>query len=154
MRALGLEAELARGGVCCVGNWHDVWRANLWLRGASRVLVRVGEFRALHLAQLDKRARKLPWADYLSPTIPVRVEATTRRSRVYHPGAATERIARAIEETVGAPVRDDADLRMVARLDDDLCTVSIDSSGADRRRLGPRPCTSIRFRFLTLLRCR
>jgi len=48
------------GGVDCTGAWPDVWRANLMLRTATRVLVRIGEFRAFHLAQLDKRARKFP----------------------------------------------------------------------------------------------
>ena len=50
------------GGVTLTGDWIDVWRANLVLRGATRVLARIGEFRAFHLAQLDKRARKMPWS--------------------------------------------------------------------------------------------
>ena len=53
---------VTRGGVTCRGGWPEVWRANLEMRGAARVLVRIGEFRTFHLAQLDKRARKFPWA--------------------------------------------------------------------------------------------
>src|SRR6056297_2453023 len=45
------------GGVTCAGDWSEVWRANLMLRGAGRVLARVARFRAMHLAQLDKRAQ-------------------------------------------------------------------------------------------------
>ena len=89
------------------GGWPEVWRANLHLRGASRVLARIAAFRALHLAQLDKRARKLPWADTLRPDVPLRIEATCHRSRIYHAGAARQRIATAIAETLGAPVPDD-----------------------------------------------
>ena len=44
-------------GVMLSGDWREVWRANLTLRGATRVLVRLARFRASHLAQLDKRAR-------------------------------------------------------------------------------------------------
>lgn len=56
-RAVGLPDPVAvAGGVETSGDMHMIWRANLWLRGASRVLVRIGEFRAMHLAQLDKRA--------------------------------------------------------------------------------------------------
>ena len=80
--ALGLPAPRAvPGGVTFTGGWPEVWRANLHLRGASRVLARIGAFRALHLAQLDKRARKFPWADTLRPDVPVRVDVTSRASR-------------------------------------------------------------------------
>ena len=61
------------GGVTIRGGWKDVWRANLVLRGASKVLARIGEFRAMHLAQLDKRARQFPWADFLSSAHAVKV---------------------------------------------------------------------------------
>lgn len=118
------------GGVETQAAWPDIWRANLWLRGASRVLVRLGEFRALHLAQLDKRARKFPFADFLRPDVPIKVEASCTRSRIYHQKAAAQRVARAITETLGAPVSDDAELRLMLRIEDDLATLSLDTSGA------------------------
>ena len=86
------SAEVVSGGVEFDGSWQDVWRANLCLRGATRVLVRLGGFRAMHLAQLDKRSRKFPWGDFLRSDVPIRVETTTRKSRIYHAGAATQRI--------------------------------------------------------------
>jgi len=124
------------GGVTLRGNWPDAWRANLALRGASRVLVRMGAFRAFHLAQLDKRARKFPWANVLRPQVPVRVDVTARRSKIYHAGAARERIARAIAEELGAPVSDEAMVRLLVRIDDNLVTVSIDTSGEPLHRRG------------------
>ncbi len=124
------------GGVLTRGNWRDVWRANLELRGASRVLVRLGAFRALHLAQLDKRARKFPWKDVLRPDVPIRVEVTTKGSRIYHAGAATQRIETAIREELGAPVSAEAGLRLKVRIEDDLCTISIDTSGEPLHRRG------------------
>ncbi|WP_394707383.1 hypothetical protein [uncultured Celeribacter sp.] len=79
------------GGVTLEGTWEDVWRANLTLRCAARVLARIGNFRALHLAQLDKRARKFPWGEVLRPDVPFRVEVVTgKRNKIYHAGAAQE----------------------------------------------------------------
>ncbi len=130
------HAEAVAGGVTFRGDWPDVWRANLGLRGASRVLVRLGAFRALHLAQLDKRARKFPWGETLTPDVPVRVEVTTRKSRIYHKGAAAERISRAITEELGAPVTEDADLIIKARIFDDMCTLSVDTSGEGLHKRG------------------
>lgn len=124
------------GGVTMSGGWSEVWRANLCLRGAGRVLVRVAAFRAMHLAQLDKRARKVDWAAILRKDVAVTVQATCRASRIYHNKAAAQRVARAITETLGAPVKEKAPLRVMVRIDDDLCTISLDSSGAPLHQRG------------------
>jgi putative N6-adenine-specific DNA methylase len=118
-----------KGGVTVRGGWPEVWRANLELRGASRVLARVAAFRAFHLAQLDKRARRVAWSEFLRPDVPVRVEAACKGSRIYHAGAATQRIEKAIREELGAPISAEAEVVVKARIDDDLCTISIDTSG-------------------------
>lgn len=136
-RALGFAAVSAEpGGVAIRGGRDEIARANLMLRGASRVLVRIAVFRAFHLAQLDKRAHKVAWADFLRSDVPVKVEATCHRSRIYHAGAAAERIARAIGDGAGAPVTPEAALRVMARIDDNLVTVSLDTSGEPLHRRG------------------
>ncbi len=130
MRPLRFRAlKQVPGGVSIRGNWPDVWRANLEIRGASRIIARLGAFRALHLAQLDKLAHDLPWADVLRRDVPFRVEATCSKSKIYHSGAAAQRIARAITHKLGAPMSDDADVTIKVRIDHDLCTVSVDTSG-------------------------
>ncbi len=124
------------GGVTLQGGWPEIWRANLTLRGATRVLARIGEFRAFHLAQLDKRARKFDWAAVLRPDVPVRVEVSTRRSKIYHAGAATQRIERAISEELGAPIAANAPVQIKARIDDNLVTFSVDTSGESLHKRG------------------
>jgi putative N6-adenine-specific DNA methylase len=135
-------AKLAAGGVTIVGGWHDVWRANLELRGASRILARIGEFRVSHLAQLDKRARAFPWKQYLKQDVPLRIETSCKKSRIYHSGAATQRIATAIAEELGASIDDAADLIIKARIDNDLCTISIDTSGEMLHKRGHKQSTA------------
>ena len=120
-------------GVTFRGDWPEVWRANLLLRGATRVLVRLATFRALHLAQLDKRARKLPWTDWLRTDRPVRVEATCRKSRIYHHRAAAQRIEGALA-AAGLMLAPDAAIVLKVRIEDDLCTISLDSSGESLHR--------------------
>jgi putative N6-adenine-specific DNA methylase len=126
----------AKGGVTFHGTWEDVWRANLVLRGASKILVRLGAFRALHLAQLDKRARRFPWDDFLRNDVPVRVEVTCKKSRIYHQGAAKQRIETAIKEELGAPISDEANLCLKVRIFEDMCTISIDTSGTGLHKRG------------------
>ncbi|MEE2860519.1 MAG: class I SAM-dependent RNA methyltransferase [Pseudomonadota bacterium] len=134
--ALGWRPVIQPGGVTILGTWRDVWRANLMLRGATRVLARIGGFRAMHLAQLDKRARKFPWADLLRPDVPVKVETVCRASKIYHAGAATQRIERAISEELGAPIAADAPVTIKARIEDDLVTFSIDTTGESLHKRG------------------
>lgn len=141
--ALGwTHAQAETGGIGFRGGWQDVWRANLWSRGATRVLARIGGFRAMHLAQLDKRARRFDWGAVLRPDIPLRVETTCRKSRIYHAGAATQRIERAISETLGAPIATDAKLVLKARIEDDFCTFSIDTSGESLHKRGHKQAVS------------
>ncbi|WP_395457725.1 class I SAM-dependent RNA methyltransferase (plasmid) [Azospirillum melinis] len=152
------DPTMVKGGVTVTGGWPEVWRANLELRGATRVLARIASFRALHLAQLDKRARRVPWAEILRADVPVRVEASCKASRIYHAGAAAQRIERAIAEELGAPIvkaapkktgkpadRDAPEedtrpleiaVQIKARIDDDLCTISVDSSGESLHKRG------------------
>ncbi len=136
------DARQVAGGVTCRGGWSEVWRANLSLRGANKVLVRIGSFPAVHLAQLDKRARRFPWSDILRPDVPVKVEATSRKSRIYHAGAARQRIERAISETLGAPVSSDARLRVLLRIEKDICTFSVDTSGEPLHKRGHKPAVA------------
>src|SRR5512145_972300 len=104
------------GGVTVRGGWPEVWRANLWVRGAGRVLAVLASFRVLHLDELAARTRKVPWGDVLRPDVPFRVEATCVKSRIYHSGAAAERVEAAIRETLGAPSAPEAPVLVRARI--------------------------------------
>jgi putative N6-adenine-specific DNA methylase len=123
------------GGVTFQGGWPDIWRSNLELRGATRILVRIGSFMAFHLAQLDKRATKFAWADHLPAGSAVRVEVTTRQSKIYHAGAAKDRIETALKANGYALTRDAA-LSLKARIDDNRVTLSLDTSGESLHKRG------------------
>ncbi|MEQ8404520.1 MAG: class I SAM-dependent RNA methyltransferase [Oceanicaulis sp.] len=132
-----LAAELAErgfdgvragaGGAAFTGDWPEVWRACLELRGAVRVLVRLAEFRVVHLSQLDKSARRVDFS-VLKPGTPVRVEASCRRSKIYHDGAAVERVETALQ-AAGLTLDPEAALTVRARIDDNVCTISLDVCG-------------------------
>ena len=121
--------KLVPGGVVTKGGWPEVWRANLWIRGASRVLARIAAFRVVHLAQLDSLAHRVAWGSVLRADMPFRVEASCAGSRIYHSGAAAQRIETAIGDTLGAPLSPEADIAVMVRIENDLCTISVDTSG-------------------------
>lgn len=126
------------GGVTLRGEWPDVWRANLQLRGATRVLARVGEFRALYLSQLELNTRDFAWQTVLPSGAWVRVETTCHKSKIYHAGAATERVENALSARGYniARTEDEDSLSIRVRIDRDIVTLSLDTSGAPLHKRG------------------
>ena len=139
------------GGVEFRGSLADIYRANLHLRTATRVLLRLGEFRAVAFYELHKKARRLDWARYLKPGQPVALRVTCHKSRLYHSDAVAERVAAAIGEQVGQPAllqpfdeeEEAAQVQLVVvRFFHDECTISLDTSGASLHRRGYRLATA------------
>ena len=153
MRALGLDVgQRDVGGVAFSGGVSAVYRANLWLRTATRVIARVGEFHARLFDELERHSRRLQWTRFLRAGQPVRLRVSTGKSRLYHTGAVAQRLSEAMEESTGvaptavAGADDDEETGeiplVIVRLFRDRCTVSIDSSGALLHRRGYRLATA------------
>lgn len=136
--------ETEPGGVAFEGTLDDVARANLWLRTASRVLVRLGSFGARALGELERKTMALPWRNWLPAKTAVTVRVTCRKSRLYHQKAVAERIVAACGgvAVAGGGDPEEADeiegQLIVVRLFRDVCTISLDSSGALLHRRGYR----------------
>jgi len=99
-------------------------RANLWLRTASRVLVRVARFCATEFYELEKRAKRIHWDEFLAPGKAVDFRVTARKSKLYHSDAIAERLIKA----TGRPSADDGQL-FIVRVFRDEFTISVDTSG-------------------------
>jgi putative N6-adenine-specific DNA methylase len=142
---LGIRAKAVDGGVFWNGDLGSVMRANLWSRTASRVLVRVAEFRAKAFFELELNAKKIPWGRFVQPGAAVELRVTCRKSKLYHTGAIAQRLGEALAKAVPkvriatGKERDDDDSPseqtttnqlFVVRFVHDVATVSVDSSGA------------------------
>lgn len=108
LKALRLRGRQEIGGVAFGGDLDRLYEANLWLRTASRVLVRLGQFHASTFYELERRAGKMPWAEFLPASGPVRLRVTCRKSRLYHSDAVAERVMAAIAESTSRPVESSA----------------------------------------------
>ena len=164
LKALGVRGQQEIGGVAFSADLQRLYEANLWLRTATRVLVRLGSFHASTFYELERRAKQLPWAEFLPASGKVRLRVTCRKSKLYHSDAVGERVlsaiagsaSRAIEaseetdaedadasETVDAPDHESESGResgqlFVVRLVNDECEVSADSSGELLHKRGYR----------------
>src|SRR4051794_20872368 len=64
------------GGLTLRGRLDAVYAANLHLRTASRVLVRAADFHASTFYELERRAKRVPWAAFVSPGSAVEFRVT------------------------------------------------------------------------------
>ena len=154
LQAIGIVSrETSAAGVAFDATREELVAANLWLRIASRVIVRLNSFEARDFATLEKLSQRVPWSRVMSANAVVSLRVTCRKSRLYHSDAVAERVARGIERAVkGARIvkgadededgahdaSQDASQRIIVRFDHDRCTISADSSGALLHRRGWR----------------
>jgi putative N6-adenine-specific DNA methylase len=143
----GLVVQPEFGGILFKGNLASLYQANLQLRTASRILARLGNFfYATTFSELHRHLARLPWERFLTPGQPVSIRATSHRSKLYHSDAVARTVATALEERLGqaSPIlktggeSDHPAQLVVARLAEDKCTVSVDSSGSLLHKRGYR----------------
>jgi putative N6-adenine-specific DNA methylase len=148
LRALDLApASQEPGGILFLGDLAALYRTNLHLRTASRILARLGNFfYATTIPQLEQRLASLPWERFLAPRQPVSLRVTCHKSKLYRSDAVARVASRALEQRLGSPsplLKPDEDgdtisQLVVIRLADDKCTVSVDSSGTLLHKRGYR----------------
>lgn len=142
------DAQTETGGVTFKGDLTALYRANLHLRTASRVLARLGNFfYAKSYPDLLEKASRLPWERFLNPGQPVTLRISYHKSRLNYANTIAENISAAIIARLGQPsplIKPDAktqetDAQMVVvRLFNDQCTISVDSSGTLLHKRGYR----------------
>ncbi len=139
----GRSLRPVHGGVVFPGRLEDLYRANLQLRTASRVLMRLAEFKAAGFGALAKRLAEIPWELYLPAGELPAVHVTARHSRLYHSQAVEERVraavAQRLEVSIDGPLpvdRSPTPQQLFVRLQDDRLTLSLDSSGESLYKRG------------------
>jgi len=159
MLALGLAPGASEpGGVSFTARDDQLFAANLHLRTASRVLVRVAEFRATAFHELERLSKGVPWESFVREGGAVRLRVSCHKSRLYHSDGVAERVASGIAKRVkGATVsvakrdsgadmsdtgRESAGQLFLVRFNRDMCTISADSSGELLHRRGYRQATA------------
>ena len=135
------EINTIEGGVEFTGKLYDCYMANMHLRTANRVLMRITEFNVTNFRKLDKKIKEIPWELYLKEDSIPGITSTTKHSRLYHSDAISERVIRSINERKkttlfykdsdnnAQPLKSRNIQNIFIRLKDDHVTISLDSSG-------------------------
>lgn len=159
LHAAGIgEGSITEAGVEFTGKIELGYGANLWSRTASRVLIRVHRFRAGALEELFHKVALFPWDLWISPLIPLQIDAHVRYSRIEHEGRAEETVLKAIQRcfasqgpAVPAPAAKPLDgsdrkaeaavtmrQRILVHVIENHCEISLDTTGDHLHRRGYR----------------
>lgn len=84
------ETFVQTGGVTFFGRPEVMYKANLHLRSATRVLMRIGSFKALNFAEFAAKMAGLSFELYCDGKLLPKITVSTHHCRLYHKGALAE----------------------------------------------------------------
>jgi 23S rRNA (guanine2445-N2)-methyltransferase / 23S rRNA (guanine2069-N7)-methyltransferase len=146
LKALGYEARIVQTGrILFQGDESAICRANLWLRTADRVLIRMGEFEAKDFGELFDGTHALEWDRWIPADGAFPVNGRSVKSQLSSVPACQKIAKKAVverlksvygvewfDETAGGYVIE------VALLND-RATLTLDTTGAGLNKRGYRP---------------
>lgn len=144
---LGYEiSQVENGRVTFYGGIEAVCRANIFLRTAERILLKVGSFKAVSFDELFEKTKSLPWEDYIPADGKFWVtKASSVKSRLFSPSDIQSIMKKAMVERLKTRYRiqwfteDGASYPVRVFLMKDIVTVGIDTSGTSLHKRGYRP---------------
>ena len=147
LRDLGAaNIEPGRGGVSFAGDRTMLYRANLWLRTAIRVLCRILETPVTSPDELYEAIGGIDWSQFMTPDHTLAVDCNVRDSMITHSKYAALRTKDAICDQfvakTGRRPSVDVEQPMVGlnlHIYRDHATLSLDSSGDSLHKRGYRP---------------
>jgi putative N6-adenine-specific DNA methylase len=152
VRALGYSpVQVENGRVTFAGDAAAVPRANLWLRTADRVLVKLGAFPAGDFEALFAGTLALPWSDWLPPDAAFPVAGQAVQSALHSVPAVQSVVKKAIVEHLRQKTRtaylpESGPVYPVSvSLRRDVALLTLDTTGRGlhkrgyRREAGPAP---------------
>ena len=146
LKELGVEnLKTASGGVHFEGSMEALYRANLWLRTANRVLMQLAVFPCPTPQVLYQNARQIRWSEWISAQQTLTVDCNCRDSAITHSHFAAQKIKDAVvdqirDNTGSRPNVDtrNPDVRVNAHIANDSCVLSLDASGDGLHMRGHR----------------
>lgn len=129
-----------------MGDERAIARSNLWLRSADRVLLKMGEFKALEFEELFQQTKAVAWEDIIPADGKFTVTGTSVKSKLHSVPACQSIVKKAIVERLGSFYCIDrfeetgAEYTVKVTILKDRVTLTIDTSGTGLHKRGYRVC--------------
>lgn len=139
-----LKSEDAK--ITYLGDERAIVRSNLWLRTADRVLLKMGEFKALEFEELFQQTKAIAWEQLIPPDGKFTVNGTSVKSKLHSVPSCQSIVKKAIVERLGEYYCVDhfeetgAAYTVKVTILKDNVTITVDTSGAGLHKRGYRVC--------------
>lgn len=145
VKKLGYEKlKVENGKVTFTADEAAIPRANLWLRTADRVLLKMGEFKAMSFEELFEKTKALPWEEWIPENGKFPVIGKSVKSKLYSVPDCQAIVKKAIVERLKSVYKtewfkeDGAEYKVEIGLLKDTATLTIDTSGVGLHKRGYR----------------
>ena len=147
---LGYEiSEVEDGRVTFIGDEEAICRANVFLRTAERILIKVGSFKATSFEELFEATKSLRWEEYIPRNGKFWVaKASSIKSRLFSPSDIQSIMKKAMVERMKKAYgiewfpESGASFPLRVFLHKDTVTVALDTTGESLHKRGYRTLTS------------
>jgi putative N6-adenine-specific DNA methylase len=140
------DIKIASRGVGFKGDLEIMYKANLWLRTAHRVLFQIAEFDAADRDALYKGVKAVNWGEHMTLEMTLAVDTVGTNANLIHTQFTSRVVKDGVvdwfrERTGDRPSVDfkNPDLKLSAKISDDRCILSWDTSGERLHQRGYRP---------------
>lgn len=144
------QVEIGTRMVSFVGDKGFMYKANLALRTALKILKPIYNFRAFNEASLYKGIQGIDWSKYLNSNQTFVIDTTVHSDNFKHSQFVAQKCKDAIVDQFKSKFgarpsidKDYPDLRINIHIDRDQCSVSLDSSGVSLHQRGYKTATNI-----------
>ncbi len=145
IKNLGFEiSDSCNGRITFKGDERTLVRANLWLRTADRVYLKLSEFKAVSFEELFNKAENIEWEKYIPEDGKFTVIGTSARSTLHSVPACQSIIEKALikrlSKAYGREWFEKSGDRYTVRFSfqNDECLIALDSSGEALHKRGYR----------------
>lgn len=138
------DLMVENGKVTFKGTERDIPKANIWLRTADRVLLKIGEFKALSFDELFEKTKALPWEEWIPVDGNFIVEGKSIDSKLYSISDCQRIVEKAIVEKLKTKYdvswfeKTGPKYTVEVALLKDIATLTIDTSGDGLHKRGYR----------------
>lgn len=138
IEALGYKILASENGkITFEGDERAVVRANLWLRCADRVLIKMAEFNAYEFEDLFQAVRKIPWEKWIPEDGNFKVDCSSVKSKLFSLRSCQSVTEKAIVERLATVYKKShfrktgASFIVKVTLLKDRATITLDTTGVD-----------------------
>ncbi len=149
LKKLGYEDQFIENGrVTFSGDESAICRTNLWLRTSERILLKIGEFKALTFDELFEKTKALPWHDWIPENAEFPVDGKSIDSKLFSVSDCQAIVKKAVVEKLKEKYKrewfdeDGPKYRIEVGLLKDTATLTIDTTGVGLHKRGYRKLVS------------